>query len=690
MKKLLHTQQESTWDCGIACVTTILRSNGTSVNFNFIKDMSPKNTNGLSMKDLIYILNKFDSAPKALQMDPSNINKLVNSSIFPFIALTKDNHFVVVHKIFKKNILISDPKNDSLKKVKTKNFIDSFSGKLITIEGEHNVLHESKLRKKQLLTILNQNKFKILLLFICSLIIVILGIVSSFFMKIVVDMIIPNHLNSALDTFAFIFLFVLILKNLLEFIRNKATILISKHIDFSLSMDFLNKIFKLPLSFFEKRDSGEFITRFDDISYLRNMISGVLVSAIIDSFLIVVSGYVLFFQDPTLFFVSLIPIILYLANSYLFFDPLRNKNMEFMEKHTEVTSFLIQSVQNIENIYSLSTSSMIKNMLNKKVSSFLKISKSLEDTINVSSTLNNLISSFFQIIVIWIGVTKILNGALSLGTLLTFTALLSYFVGAIDRLVTIQPTLQKSFVAMERYYNILHYDEHIEEKNSGRITNLKKIRKLEIRNLSYEYEYSKQIFQNLNLVITENKCVALMGESGVGKSTFAKLLTKLYPCSSGTILYNNIDINDISNSKLKEKVVYLSQQSFFWRGTIKENLSMGNTFTDNDIYLACEKACLKSTIINFKDNLNTLISENGENFSSGQKQRLALARIFLLKPDVIIIDEVMSNLDEYNEKIILNNLKKLESIKIVITHKNFSKDMFDHIYTLNPYAIKEI
>lgn len=694
MSKFPHTQQESSWDCGIACITTMLNTYGKTVNFNFVKDMSHSMFD-LTMKELLTILTNFDAKPKALKMDPYRLHELEGSQIFPFIALINDNHYIVIHQIKNKKIIISDPRNDSLKSEKIERFEKKFSGKIITINmDKNNELTENQLRKKQIKAVVKDNKYKMLLLLAMSFIIILLGIISSFFMKIIVDEIIPHHLESALNTFAIIFLSILILKNLLEYIRNKTTILISKKIDFSFVDTFFKKLFKLPLSFFEKRDKGEFITRFDDISYIRNMVSGILITAIIDIFLLIISGTVLYIQNPTLFFVSLLPILLYVSNAYFFFNTLRNKNLKFMEDHTEVTSLLIQSVQNIESIYSLSKEKKVKEMLEKKVLSFLNNGKSLENTVNTSSTINNIINSTFSILLTWVGVTKILNGSLSLGTLLTFTALLSYFVGAVDRLVTIQPQLQKSFVAMERYYNIIHYDNlinnHCSHYNNDNTLFTEKIKKLEIKKLSYGYSDENKLFSKINLSLSENQCIALMGESGVGKSTLSKLLNKSYDCDNEMIFYNDIDINNINNKTLKNKVVYLSQHSFFWKGSIRDNISMGFDFSDEEIYLACEKAGLLDTIKSFEKKLGTLVLENGDNFSTGQKQRIAIARIFLLSPDVIIIDEVMSNIDENNERKILINLKAMNSIKIIITHKKYDTHFFDDIYQLTNNEIYKI
>nr|WP_285289439.1 ATP-binding cassette domain-containing protein [Bacillus sp. ISL-57] len=176
-------------------------------------------------------------------------------------------------------------------------------------------------------------------------------------------------------------------------------------------------------------------------------------------------------------------------------------------------------------------------------------------------------------------------------------------------------------------------------------------------------------------------------ESGSGKSTLAKLIVKLYQCGDNQIFINNLDICSINTDSLRKKVLYLSQNTFFLKGTIKENLCLGKEFSAEDIDEACRLACMDNTIKNLPYQYNYTLSEDASNLSIGQKQRLSIARALLHKPDVIIFDEITSNIDKGNTDKIMENLKSYNGIKLFITHKIEDLDYFDKVYTIKQKTI---
>ncbi|MGU9147327.1 ABC transporter ATP-binding protein, partial [Clostridium perfringens] len=197
---------------------------------------------------------------------------------------------------------------------------------------------------------------------------------------------------------------------------------------------------------------------------------------------------------------------------------------------------------------------------------------------------------------------------------------------------------------------------------------------------------------NINMTINKGERVALVGESGSGKTTIAKLLLNFYQCEKGEIIVNDYNLLDVNVEALRDKIAYISQETFLFNGTILENLMLGNPYlTYEEIIEACKKAQIHDFINSLPLRYNTLVEENGSNFSGGQKQRLSIARAILRKPEILIMDEATSNLDSITEKAIEKTIHEFSEgmITIIIAHRLSTIMRCDNIYILEKGEIKE-
>ena len=306
--------------------------------------------------------------------------------------------------------------------------------------------------------------------------------------------------------------------------------------------------------------------------------------------------------------------------------------------------------------------------------------------------LKGAVKAVFGIAILWIGTIQVLNGIISIGTLLTFNALLAYFLTPIENIVNFQSTLQSAIVAAERLEEIIEYDsdKNKEELNKIKFINLKG--DIEFKNLKFRYGSRALILDNINIKIRENEKIALVGESGSGKTTVSKLLMKFYPINEGEIIINNSNINDIDTEILREKIAYISQETFLFNKTIFENLTIGkNNISYEQVIEACKKAQIHDFINTLPARYNTVIEENGSNFSGGQRQRLSIARAILKNPDILIMDEATSNLDSITEKVINNTMNDFMKNKtaIIIAHRLSTIQNCDNIYVLEKGKVIE-
>lgn len=263
----------------------------------------------------------------------------------------------------------------------------------------------------------------------------------------------------------------------------------------------------------------------------------------------------------------------------------------------------------------------------------------------------------------------VINGILTLGTLLVFESLINYFLHPLKSLVNMQPTLQESIIAIRRLDDVLEsqieYTNHFLKKdNKKSIIN----GNINITNLNYSYGFVSPSLININLEISNGEKVIIVGDSGSGKSTLAKLLTQLYPAPDNTIYINNNDINMIDAKQLRKQVSYVPQNSFLFSGTIKENITINNSDIEEKKFNDIIYGCKIDNILNNRDiNLNSIISENGKNLSGGERQRIALARALSTNSDIYIFDEATNQLDKKSELEIMEYVWRILEDKTCIS-----------------------
>ena len=310
----------------------------------------------------------------------------------------------------------------------------------------------------------------------------------------------------------------------------------------------------------------------------------------------------------------------------------------------------------------------------------------------MQGSLKGTVKGIFGIAVLWIGAYLAISGEITVGTLIAFNSLLAYFIEPIERVINLQPEVQSAIVAAERLGEILDLEA---EKlvNEGKKINPKTLLgEIEFKDVDFRYGTRKLVLKNINMKIQPGEKIALVGESGSGKTTIAKLLMNFYDATKGEILLNSYNIKDINKDSLRDKISYISQDSFFFSGTIKENLEFANEeATYEEIIEACKKAQIHDYINSTQTRYDTLLEEKGANLSGGQRQRLAIARALLKKPEILIMDEATSNLDTITEKAIETTIEECTHnvTTVIIAHRLSTIMRCDRIYVMDKGEIIE-
>ena len=465
---------------------------------------------------------------------------------------------------------------------------------------------------------------------------------------------------------------------------------LSQRLDISLILGYYRHVLKLPMNFFGSRKVGEIVSRFNDASKVRDAISSATLTIMIDTLMAIIGGIILYMQNSNLFAIAFIIVALYAVIVFAFNKPLKNINRKVMEDNSQLTSYLVESLNGIETVKAYNAERSAGIETEKKFVKFMRSIFKNGWINNLSGSLSGFLSMIGGAAILWLGAYKVIKGEMSLGELITFNALLAYFLNPVQNLINLQPTMQTAIVAAERLGEILNMDAENTEVQKIVPKSLKG--DIQLQNIDFRYGTRQLVLNGVNLNIKQGEKIALVGESGSGKTTLVKLLMNFYQAEKGEILINNCNIKDVELEALRDKIAYISQETFLFSGTILENLTLGMDNPDMEEVIRVTKMTRCFDFINeLPMRFDTMLGENGTNLSGGQRQRLAIARALLKKPDILIMDEATSNLDSITERAIETTINETTDgiTTIIIAHRLSTIMKCDKIYVMDKGQIIE-
>jgi len=697
MKKPYKTiRQKDIKDCGPACIATILRRFGSNVPISVIRDYAGTAKTGTNMFGLSETLKYYKFETKAIKADL----KLFDTPELPFPAIAQVvidgmlEHFVVIQRSSKKHLIISDP-GKGTSKIRKEDFAKIWTGVIMFCvpTTEYVVLESQENSLGKLFKVFMQDWKLVLHTIVASCLVIFISILTSFYFQVLVDSIIPQGSLFNLHVLSVAVISIYMFQAIFELLKNYLLTILGNRMSVKVMLGYFHHVIKLPMNFFATRQSGEIISRFMDASKVVNALATATLTMALDVTMILVIGIIMVIQNATLFFIMLGIMPLYIVIILLFVKLYEKANRKEMEENAVLNSYIIESLNGIETIKSTNAEKKVTKKMDKLFMNYVEASFKSFNVMNIQSFIKMIIQLINNVLILWIGSIFVMNGQLSFGQLITFSMLINYFSSSVQNIINLQPELQSAKVAAERLDDVLIIEQ---EKNPYLETklnpNVKFNKKLEVKNLSFNYPMKKICLTDINFVINHGDKVAFVGKSGTGKSTLAKLLVNFYNVSEGKIIYDDYYISDINNQTLRQNVTLIPQSSFFFTGSLLENLTFGleNEVTMQEIEKACEMAQLTEFIDEQSLKYHTPIEENAGNISGGQKQRLAIARTLLRNPQIIILDEATSNIDGVTEKKIMDSLYEIEDMTVIfISHNLTALAGCSTIYVLDEGTIVE-
>lgn len=672
--------QDGVKDCGICSLLTIVRYYNGNYSKEYLRTITNTTKDGVTAFALLEAAKNIGFDAVGVTGDVLDIAKKNLPCIAHVVIQNKYKHFLVIYKIDKKNkvVMLADPSQGLVKmnvndfeKMSTKVFLFLKPNKKIPY-----VKNESKV-KNIICNFLNENKISLFIILLLSFLYNIISIMTSFNFQLIMSYALKYGSKYNLYIIFISMLILYILKELLIYVRNLVVNFISLKLDYSLITNVYSHILNLPYSYYRNRPVGEVIMRINDLSELKDSVSQLIVTFLLDIFLIIITLVFLFMINFKLTLIVIFTLILYFLITFIYnkilFKMLRLNKTD----SSAVNTFMVESIEGAMSIRGSNAFLQFKDKFSSLYNNFIISSYNFFKKYNTLTFLNNFLISILIVVVITVGSIFVIDGDMDSSSIITYYSVLCFFLDPVKNVANFDVVVKKSRISIERIEELLMVEEEKILLDNQKITG--KLKNILFKDVTFSYDFKNNVVNKLNLKIDKGEKVVIYGKSGSGKSTVAKILTRYLDIERGKVFINGYDINDYNLWSIREGITYVSQNEFLLTDTIYNNINMKGTRDAEYIFDVCKMIGVDK-IVKFKNGgYNMILEENGSNISGGERERILLARAFVRDSDIYILDESFSEIDSLSEREILGKIfsKYKDKTIIVISHRMDNNDLYD-------------
>ncbi|AZQ63751.1 peptidase domain-containing ABC transporter [Flammeovirga pectinis] len=698
LKRFPFFKQLDAMDCGPASLKIISKYYGKNFSMKYLRDKCNITREGVSLLSISKTSESLGFKTLGLK---TTFEDLKDKLLLPCIIHWEYKHFVVVYKITLKKIYISDPQL-GLVTYNIKEFCKGWKrneerGIVLTLEPTSEFFKQDPIETTSNINkywrYLKPYKFLIFQSF--------LGMIVSVVISLFFPMISQSIIDIGIFTNDLDFINILLVASLVltlssvisEYFQNRLMLYIGDKTNISMVSDFISKLLKLPLKFFEKKMVSDVLSRIRDHVRIQNFIIESLLGLSISVLSIIIYGIILFFYDTTLLAVFFIATILYISWVALFLSKRRMLDYKQFDANIENQSEILEIFNSIEDI-------KINNIQQKKKWDWEKSRLDIYILNLKALNLNELqrigtviIDRVKNIVLTFIAAKSVMTGEMSLGMMLSVQYIIGQLNGPVGRILSFIQNFQEAKISMERVSEI-NFEEEEEKVFEGIEMPIPNESPINLVDASFKYiPNGPYILNNINLTIPYGKVTAIVGCSGSGKSTLLKILLRFYELTSGSINIGNTELKSVNIEKWRSLCGSVLQDGKIFSGTILENIIL----TEENINIERLNYAIKSSNIlemieTFPLKLYTVIGESGQNISGGQKQRILIARSLYKNPSYLFLDEATNSLDAKNEKEISDNILQftLGRTSVIVAHRLSTIMNADQIVVLDKGEVIEL
>ncbi|MEK4370709.1 NHLP family bacteriocin export ABC transporter peptidase/permease/ATPase subunit [Paenibacillus sp. FSL R5-0473] len=660
-------------ECGAASLSIVLSYYKSFIPLEELRISCGVSRDGSKANNILKAARQYGMEAKGYRKNPEDLRNMP----WPVIIHWNFNHFLVLEGIQKDRVFLNDPVTGP-REITFEELDQSFTGVVLTMKPAEGYVPQGKTSSllSSLSSRIKGSEKALVYAIIAGLFLVLPGLVIPVFSKIFIDQVLLGHLNNWLFPLLVGMGITALLRALLIWLQRYYLLRLEMKLALSSSSRFFWHVLRLPIEFFSQRHSGDIASRVAINDRVAQLLSGQLAVAALNCVMILFY-LLLMLQYSVLLAVVTVGVSLLNVIFMQFITRKRNdQNLRLLQESGKMQGVSMNGLQVIETLKSNSSESDFFVKWSGYQAKLLQSNQQFGVSNQFLMSVPTLLTSLGAVAVLFFGGFQVMDGALTIGSLVAFQSLAASFSQPVNEMVMLAGTIQEAGGSMKRLDDVLQYpvdrqiqsdlDETDEQKDSAKLSG-----QVQISNLTYGYsKLEAPLIDQFNLSIQPGMKVALVGGSGSGKSTIAKLIAGIYEPWEGEIRFDDLRRDEISRHRMGNSLAVVDQEIVLLEGTIKENITFWDaTIPETDVVRAAKDAVIHDHIAERSGGYDHMISENGGNFSGGQRQRLEIARALSGNPSILILDEATSALDPATEKLVDDSLRRRGLTCITVAHR---------------------
>ena len=677
-------------ECGLACLSMVATYWGHKTDIASMRRRFSVSLKGVTLKGLMAMAQGLALQTRPLKLDMEHLPELK----LPCVLHWDMNHFVVLKSVSSTHAVIHDPAVGE-RRLPLAEFAKHFTGVALELTPTTEFTKKVEVQNYSLLSLmgrvvgLKRGLIQILLL---GLALQVCALVAPFYMQWLVDEALLAADRDLITVLGCGFLLLVFIQTSIGAVRSWVTTVLATNLNFQWLGNAFAHLMKLPLPYFEKRHTGDIVSRFGSIQTIQRSLTTQFVEGVIDGVLVIGTFIMMLLYNPTLAAVACVAVTLYILLRWTIFRAIREATAEQIIHAAKQQTHFMESIRGVQSVRLFSRAEERRSgWINALVDQFnaeLRISK-----LSISyQTANNLLFGAERVIVIWLAALAVLDKQFSVGMLFAFISYKDQFSQRMASLIDKLFELRMMKLHGERVADIV-MTEAEEETQEVEIDAQHIVPRIEFRNLSFRYADSEPyVLKDLNLTIPAGQCIAVTGPSGCGKTTLMKLLLGLLEPSEGEILIGDdkaaLPLKHLGMSNYRQLLGTVMQDDSLFAGSISDNICFFDPTPNQEQIAACAQlAAIHPEIMAMPMAYNTLVGDIGTGLSGGQKQRILLARALYKNPKLLVLDEATSHLDVWNEQAVNASIKQIPLTRVIVAHRPETIGMAERVVVLQQGTI---
>ena len=676
-------------DTGLSCLLFLAHYFGIPADAGQLRHEFAEQGKQLDELTLLRMARHLGLKASAMDTEWSRLSAIA----LPAMALQRDGRYVVIARVDDEKALIHDPAEPRPLTLPRNVFEPAWSGRLILFTRRAGIRPEDrKFDFSWFIPAIIKHRGLLGEVLLASFFIQLFALLTPLFFQVVIDKVLVHKGLTTLHVLAIGMLVLTLFDVVLGGLRTYLFSHTSSRIDVLLGAQLFRHLLRLPIAYFEARRVGDTVARVRELESIREFLTSSSVTLVIDLFFTIVFLAVMYFYSPLLTLVVGLTIPLYIVLSVFITPVIRARLHEKFNRGAENQAFLVESVSGIETIKAMAVEPSMQRRWDEQLAAYVRAGFRAKNLGNVAGQVASFINKITTILILWAGATLVMQGKLSIGQLIAFNMLAGRVSGPLLRLVQLWQEFQQAGISVQRLGDVLNVPA--EPSYNPNRTALPGITgHVTFDNVTFRYRIDgPEVLHKMSFEVPAGKTVGIVGRSGSGKSTIAKLIQRLYVPESGRILIDGVDLAQVDPVWLRRQIGVVLQENFMFNRSIRDNIALSDPGIPMDrVVEAARLAGAHEFILELPEGYDTLVGEHGANLSGGQRQRLAIARALTGNPRILIFDEATSALDYESEHIIQRNMARISRGRTVflIAHRLSTVRHADHILVIEKGQIIE-